>query len=356
MKSIAIKPKYKPLGYTAAMTETVVGMPEFDLNWPKALGEPEASADFRTQNEDFMVYEELGFEPEGEGEHVFLQICKRGENTAWVAKQIARLANVKPMDVGYSGLKDRHAVTTQWFSVYLGNKPEADWQALTSETVTVLQVGRHPQKLRRGMHACNRFTIKLRNFTGDQSITEQRLHWIRAHGVPNYFGDQRFGRGGGNLPQAQRLLVDGERIRDKQLRGLILSAARSYLFNLVLASRIRTQTWLQLLEGDVAVDGFSTGPLWGRGRSLVTGDALALETEALQDFSAWTDALEYVGLSQERRALVMPAGDLTWKWQEQDLVLEFSLGSGCFATALLREVLMLRKVPFVTDQTLPSID
>lgn len=324
------------------MTET--SPPAFSLDWPFACGAPTANAVFRAVPEDFRVDEIFDIEPSGSGEHVMLLVRKRGENTGWVAKQIAELAGVKPMDVGYCGLKDRHAVTTQWFSVYLGTRTEADWTALNSDSVAVLRVARHHQKLRRGMHTGNRFSILLREFDGDRTHTEQRLLWLQAHGAPNYFGDQRFGRGVGNLPRAQRMLVEGERVHDKQLKGLIISAARSYLFNQVLAARVRQQTWLERLEGDVAGSELSTGPLWGRGRPLVSAQLLGLESEILAGFADWANALEHVGLSQERRVLVMPLGDLTWQWEGDGLRLDFHLGVGCFATALLRELAELRQM------------
>lgn len=328
------------------MTDTATAaLPAFSLNWPFVCGAPQASAFFRASAEDFGVDEVLGFEPSGSGEHVLLHLRKRGENTQWLAKQIARVAGVKPMDVGYCGLKDRHAVATQWFSVYLGNKPEPDWQPLQSPSVEILQVARHAQKLRRGMHSGNRFVIVLRQVDGDRQDIERRLLQLRAAGAPNYFGDQRFGREGGNLPQAHKMLVEGERIRDQQLRGLILSAARSYLFNLVVAARVENQTWQQDLPGDIGVNGVASAPLWGRGRPLVSAAALALESSVLAPWKPWTDALEYVGLAQERRALVMPVPDLTWVWRETDLQLSFTLGVGCFATALLRELAELKQMP-----------
>lgn len=321
------------------MTDPV---PSFDLDWPYAYGNPTASGDFRTAPEDFVVDETLGFEPSGEGEHVVLHIRKRGDNTAWVAKQIAELAGVKPMDVGYCGLKDRHAVTTQWFSVYLGKKPEADWQRLNTESTHVLAVDRHSQKLRRGMHEANRFCITLRNVEGDKEALEQRLQQVEAQGVPNYFGEQRFGRDGGNLGQAHRILVEGLRMRDKQKRGLMLSAARSYLFNTVLAARVEASNWLTPLTGEVLDNGLSTGPLWGRGRPLVAEDALALEQQALSEWQAWCDGMEHSGLSQERRKLVLRPQGLQWQWQGDDLVLRFALGTGDFATSVLRELIILR--------------
>ena len=307
------------------------------LNFPYAYGTPSATADFRVEPEDFQVDEVLGFEPAAEGEHVYLQVWKRGENTAWVAEKIAELAQVLVMDVGYCGRKDRHAVTTQWFSVYLPKKDSApDWSLLNSDSIKVLTQSRHSHKLRRGDHINNNFVIRLRNVVFDnRTAFEETLVKLRA-GVPNYYGEQRFGHNGNNLQEAERLLVEGRRIRDKQRRGLYLSAARSYLFNLVLAARVASANWQILLNGET--EAYPTAPLWGRGRPLVTSDVLAFEQQVLEPWAQWCNGLEHAGLSQERRSLVLVPSDFSWRWVEQDVVLAFSLGSGEFATTILREL------------------
>ncbi len=322
--------------------------PDFSLDFPFAYGKPEASAEFRVEPEDFQVDEHLGFEPSGEGEHVYLHIWKRGENTAWVAEKIAELAKINLMDVGFCGRKDRHAVTTQWFSVYLPKKESTpDWSALQSESIKIIAIHRHSHKLRRGDHETNSFVIRLRNLVvADKQRLEQKIQNVLTSGVPNYFGEQRFGREGNNLREAQSMLVDGKRIRDKQKRGLMLSAARSYLFNLVLAERVKQENWLDKIEGEAGVS--PSGPLWGRGRSSAQGAALELENGALSNWSAWCDGLEHVGLAQERRALALVPSCTRWHWLEEDLVVGFTLGSGEFATTILRELAVLH-TPIKTD-------
>ena len=373
-----------------------VSLPKFSLDFPYAYGQPAASASFRVEPEDFKVDETLGFQPVGEGEHVYLQVWKRGENTAWVAEKIAELAKVQVMDVGYCGRKDRHAVTTQWFSVYMPKKElEPDWFALNCETINneaihsetinsetiddeaisnelinsttinddsiksaslkndslknsslknqsikILSVSRHQHKLRRGDHETNRFIIRLRDVDVEDKLAfEQKIARVLTHGVPNYFGEQRFGRNANNLPEAHAILVDGKRIRDKQKRGLMLSAARSYLFNQVLAARVLANNWQELLGGEP--EQFPSAPLWGRGRSTATDAALALEAEAMNAWAEWRDGLEHVGLLQERRALVLRPDAASWRWLDNDVELSFSLGSGEFATTVLRELAQL---------------
>jgi tRNA pseudouridine13 synthase len=316
--------------------------PIFSLDFPYAYGQPEATASFRVEPEDFQVDETLGFEPAGEGEHVYLHVWKRGENTAWVAERIAELAQVQVMDVGYCGRKDRHAVTTQWFSIYLPKKElEPDWAALNSESIKILSVSRHQHKLRRGDHETNRFIIRLCDFVvADKSAFEEKIANVLAQGVPNYYGEQRFGRNANNLPEAHAILVEGKRIRDKQKRGLMLSAARSYLFNQVLTTRVSANNWQMLLGGEPEL--YPTAPLWGRGRSAATGDALLIENAAMEAWAEWRDGLEHAGLSQERRALVLKPEAASWCWIGADLEISFMLGSGEFATTILRELAVLQ--------------
>lgn len=182
------------------------------------------------------------------------------------ARQIARLAGVETRDVGYCGLKDRHALTRQWFSVYLPKGPEPDWSELNSDSVQVIEISRHRQKLRRGQHRANQFVLWLRDVSGDRGAVEQRLKCAAGQGVPNYFGEQRFGIDAGNLQAAERMLVAGSKIKNRSKKSMVLSAARAWLFNQVLAARVEQGLWQQPLEGDVLIDGLPTGPLWGRGR------------------------------------------------------------------------------------------
>lgn len=322
---------------------------QYDLDFPYAYGGPDIRADFRRVPEDFFVDENLGFELSGEGEHVFLHLQKRGDNTEWLARQIARLADVQPMDVGFCGLKDRHAVTRQWFSVYLPKGDEPDWTALNSETVTLLAHKRHRQKLRRGQHRGNGFIIVLRNIKGE--VTSEKIETILAEGVPNYFGEQRFGHGGSNLVDADILLRGERKIKNRARRGMLMSAARSWLFNRVLATRILNdgQSWREPLSGEP--EDSASGPLWGRGRSLASEDTLALEELELTPWLEWCEALEHVGLKQQRRLLMLKPQSVSWNWVEpcegdegQGLRLAFELPPGTYATAILRELAVLNNL------------
>lgn len=325
-----------------------------------AHGGPLGQGVIRQQPEDFIVDEISSVELTGEGEHVCLHIRKRGLNTEDVARQLARLADVKRRDVSFAGLKDRHAVTSQWFSVYLPGVAEPDWQSLDSDDVQVLEVCRNARKLRRGTLAGNLFQITVREFDVDAEMLDARLQDIAQQGVPNYFGSQRFGRGGSNLEQALEMFA-GRRVKREQ-RSHYLSAVRSMLFNRVLSQRVSAGTWNQLLDGEVcmlagsrgffvidkvdetlqqrllAQDIHPSGPLWGKGELPSQYLAHDLETTVLSGFADWCKGLEKAGLKMERRSLRLIAEDLQWTYADKMLVLTFSLPAGCFATAVLREI------------------
>ena len=327
---------------------------------PPAWGDPPGCAVIRSCPEDFMVSEQLGFEPSGEGEHVFLYVQKRNLNSADLQQRIADLAGVPPRDIGLSGLKDRNAVTRQWFSVGMAGRTEPDWQALQSAgDVQVLSVERHLRKLRRGVHKANRFTLVLRELRGDRVALEQRLQLLRDEGVPNYFGEQRFGRQGSTLEQARRWLSSGRKIT-RNKRGLYLSALRSYLFNRLLAERVEAGSWNTVLNGDVCMlqgtrslftceqvdddicaraasgDIHPGLPLWGRGTSPAGPQRARQQAESLKDDLDICEFLESAGLELSWRPARMLADDFCWQFcDDGNLQLDFSLGAGSYATALL---------------------
>lgn len=336
---------------------------------PTASGPVPARGTIRATPEDFQVDEVLGFEPDGEGEHLLLQLRKRQTNTHWLAGELARLANIPPRDVSYAGMKDRQAVTTQWFSLRMAGRPEPDWNLLQSDLIQILQVHRHRRKLRRGALRGNRFLIRVRHLDDHREALEQRLIRLRESGMPNYFGEQRFGHDYQNLALAeQRFSATRSRMK-RHLRGLVISAVRAQLFNQVLAQRISQGNWNRPLPGDYfkldgSRSGFAddpdqqaelsercqsqdihpSGPLWGRGRTLVEGVAGELEDRALSAFGAWREGLEHVGLEQERRPLRVRLQDLTWRFTgEGCLALGFFLPAGSFATVLLRELIEYHK-------------
>lgn len=314
--------------------------------------------------EDFQVDEQLHFTPTGDGEHVLLQIRKRHTNTDWLAGQLAKQAKVKPVDVSYAGLKDRHAVTTQWFSIRLVNQPEPEWRQLMGPDIEILQSIRHHRKLRRGALQANHFILTLRDLTGDHGELEQRLQRVVQQGVPNYFGSQRFGHQFENLNQVAAMFTGELQVRDRHKRSLYLSSARSLLFNQVLSERVKRGLWNQAIPGDVMqlanshalfvidevddnlvsrlanFDIHPTGPLWGRGHSMTQVQAAEMETDLLSNYTAWCLGLEQAGMQQERRALRLCVQNFQWEFlEEETLQLRFQLVAGAYATTVLREVI-----------------
>lgn len=329
---------------------------------------PKCEALIRSCPEDFQVIEQLGFEPEGQGEHVFLYIRKRGENTDWVARQLANFAQISPRDVSYAGKKDRHAVTEQWFCVKFPIKRNLNWKLFGGDSVEVLKAVRHPRKLRLGTLKGNTFKLRLRQVS-DMDELKARVELVSKTGVPNYFGEQRFGHDYGNLYKGISLLKGELQERQRNKKGIYISAVRSWLFNQLLSSRIKLELWNELLDGDALMisgsqscfveeqadkelrERFScgaltlTGPLWGRGDMMPTGVAEKWERDQLSVWSDISDLLENVSLKQERRALKLQPENLSLESiSDTECWLEFGLTSGSFATSVLRE-LCITSVP-----------
>ena len=330
---------------------------------PRGHGPPPARAALSADPEDFRVTEIEKFLPTGEGTHAWVRVRKRGANTEEVAAALARTAGTPRSAVGFAGMKDRLAVAVQWFSVDLAGRAEPRWEALESDAVEVLEVARHPRKLRRGALLGNRFEIVLRDVTVRGPGLDARLRSIRAGGVPNYFGPQRFGRDGANLRLARSLLVERRRIRDRHRRGLALSAARAHVFNRVLAARVVAAAWAAPVSGDVMMlDGrgsvfaiervdeetaaraargeiHPTGPLWGRGARLVAGAARDVEDRAVAEAAPLCEGLERERVSQDRRALRVNVPGIEGGIESQGRVsLAFTLPPGAYATTVLREI------------------
>lgn len=333
--------------------------------WHYLHGEPSAQGRLKTVPEDFKVREDLGFAPCGEGEHILLYIRKRGQNTQWIARELARVAGVTQREVTWAGLKDRHAVTEQWFGVHLPGKAEPDFSSLENADVQILARARHNKKLKIGALKGNWFELVVNELTiSDPAELESRLTAIATRGVPNYYGDQRFGHHFGNIAQA-RAMFNGRKVKDRNKRSMYLSAARSYLFNLAASARLSAGLSEQLLNGDCLMLAgtqsfftinednplddklqarFDTGdvrlsaPLWGRGRLPSVDAAAALELAALTEQASLCQGLENQGLKQERRALLLKPQEMIWQLEGERLQLSFWLPAGSYATSVVREL------------------
>ena len=301
----------------------VPGEPWHDELFKTRMTHPEVEASVKRTAADFIVREHLGYGLLGAGEHVYLDLTKTHANTDWVARQIADFAEVRQQDVGYAGRKDRHGVTRQWFSVYLPQR-NPEWSELKVEGVDVHQITRHQSKLRRGEIKANEFRVLLYfDAETDRERIDDRLAKVRSEGFPNYFGPQRFGRGLHNLKRADQLLRAG--LRQGGDRSMLISAARSWLFNCFLSSR--------LSSGDLK----GVGPLYGKSRDPQPG-----ESELKPLYSAWVKGLRKLGVRVGERQLVSVPDGLAWEYGEDALELSFRLGPGSYATSMLSEVFIVR--------------
>ncbi len=338
-----------------------------DLGWntlERAFGAPVLRAAFKQRPEDFQVDELLGFEPDGAGDHLLLHVEKIGLTTFDAQHILARHFRVPLRDTGFAGMKDKQGVTRQWFSVPL-RKAGMAMESLQHPQLRVLRSARNGRKLRRGAHKGNRFRIVLRDAHGDESMIFARVNKIATCGVPNYFGAQRFGHGESNVPAALAWFR-GESPPPRAQRSLLLSAARSYLFNVYLSRRVGKGNWDGWIDGEVMalagsastfasakataeelqrrlfeMDLHATGPLWGRGRLPVTGEALRQESALAEEFPVLCAGLAAHGLEQERRPLRMQVRELQARFDSGNLVLDFTLGRGEYATSMLRELVQL---------------
>ncbi len=348
------------------MNATLLQPLKWPVEWAYASDIPNSKAHLKIHCSDFLVTEDLGYEPCGEGEHVYLDITKTDTNTDFLARNIAKFAGVPVRQVNYAGLKDRRGVTRQWFGVHLPGKSEVvdpDWQSLQSSQLHLHQVIRHQRKLKTGVHQGNFFAIRLRDITQSEAL-EKKLEFISQQGAPNYFGDQRFGRQGGNLALALSM-IQGKRIKDRFKRGMALSSIRSYLFNQLLSERVSDGSWLKASVGERCMfsDGFSqfdavslsdlasvqqridrgdlapTGPMVGRVGCPALTPASLYEAKILAPWQPWIDALIEQDMTAQRRSLRLWPKDFTWRWCEKNVLeLNFHLMRGSYATALIREL------------------
>lgn len=332
-------------------------------DWPYFLGAPQAEGTIRSNPRDFVVEEIPRVQPEGEGSHLWIWVEKRSANTDWVAKELARVTDSVPRDVGYAGLKDRHAITRQWFSVPFSSTTRENLENAEIEGVNILESHQHTRKLKRGTLNGNRFHLRIRQLTGDIAGITSRLEQIRATGVPNYFGPQRFGHSGQNVEQGFKLLSQRARL-PRNKRSIYLSALRSYLFNHVLAERVRRGDWNQVIDGDLVMlngtqsifpceksdtdiedrvrrlDIHPTGPMPGENGTQPTGLAAEMEKTVLDNWPQLTALLSAQGVQASRRSLRLYPAGLEWDFSDSDLELVFTLPPGTYATTVLREILV----------------
>lgn len=330
-------------------------------DWAHAHGRPTHHCLLKRHPDDFHVTEQFAFERCGEGEFLYLDVEKIGINTVDAASHLSSALGLHPRQISWSGLKDKQAVTRQWFSLHLPGVPDPDLRLINSSAMTVLSAVRHNRKLRRGTHQSNQFRIRLRSVSGDHEILNDRLRSIRHFGVPNYFGDQRFGKSGQNITGVIRAYSSGRMPRNRHLKGIYHSTARAYLFNDCLQARVIDDCWNRAVSGELFIlDGTQSwfGPeqeteairerlksadihpscaLWGRGLLESTNQSREYDQRA-RSMEHLTTGLEAAGLRQERRATRLIPRAFEFDWSGDDLVLSFDLQKGQYATALIREL------------------
>ncbi|EJK9926830.1 tRNA pseudouridine(13) synthase TruD [Cronobacter sakazakii] len=326
-------------------------------------GQPQGQGRLKASPSDFQVVEDLGFAPDGDGEHLLVRIRKTGCNTRAVADALAKFLGIAAREVSFAGQKDKYAVTEQWLCARLPGKEMPAMRAFTLEGCEVLEFARHRRKLRLGALKGNRFSLVLRDITHRDEI-EQRLGLIGEKGVPNYFGPQRFGRGGSNIYQAKRWAQTGQPPRERNKRGFALSAARSLMFNTLVSERLQRFGVNQVMDGDALqlagrgswfvatpeeltdlqarVDNgelLITAALPGSGDWGTQHAALTFEQTTLADETELLTLLTREKVEAARRAMLLFPRELRWQWQDDaTLEVSFWLPAGSFATSVIREL------------------
>ncbi len=336
----------------------------FDQLFP-TINSVSASGIIRSQADDFIVLEHNDIEFTESGEHLWLKVEKTNSNTAWVATQISSACKVPARQVGYAGLKDRHAITQQWFSVQLPKIRELDEiKAKLPDEVKIIEHHWHKSKIKTGFLTCNEFRLKVRNITGDTAQINHNIATLMTQGAPNYFGPQRFGHHMGNIEKANDWFSGKTKVNNKNLRGLLISTARSHIFNQILAYRIKNNTWDQVIDGDIiqlngshswfhandatnnelterlaAFDIHLTAALWGEDGVQSSANCAELEQNNANEFPIYQQGFKLFRVKQDRRAIRVVPMDLSHTWDNEDLLLNFKLLPGAYATGILREIL-----------------
>lgn len=318
----------------------------------------------RHQPEDFIVIEHNDVSFTESGEHLWLQVEKINSNTAWVATQISSACKVPARQVGYAGLKDRHAITQQWFSVQLPKIRDLDEiKAKLPDGVTIISNHWHKSKIKTGFLTCNEFNLRIRNIEGDRAQIEENIQSIKSQGVPNYFGPQRFGHDLNNIQQAKDWFTGTIKVNNKNLRGILISTARSHIFNLIVAHRITHNIWDQVIPGDILqldqshswfpshdatndeltqrltdFDIHLTAALCGEDQVQSTEQCALIESQIASTQTEYQTGFITHRVKQDRRAIRIYPNQLAHQWDDQDLYLKFKLQTGAYATSVLREI------------------
>lgn len=320
---------------------------------------PKQTALLKAECADFVVKEQLGYDMSGDGEFVAVKVRKTDCNTLFVGEQLAKFAGISARNMSYAGLKDRKAVTEQWFSLQMPGQQTPDFSQFSLEGVEILDVTRHQRKIRIGSLQGNHFEILLRNAEETDEL-KVRLDFLAKNGFPNYFTKQRFGRDGNNLTQALRWANGEINVKDRNKRSFYLSAARSEMFNLIVSKRMELNLAQQILVGDVLQlngshswfvvdesedlaqlqqrlaqqDVLLTAPLIGEEEK----SAVNFENEIFAQHQALFALMRQERMKAARRPILMQPQQFQWQFEPNGLRLQFALPAGSYATALIREL------------------
>ena len=320
---------------------------------------PKQTALLKAECADFVVKEQLGYDMSGDGEFVAVKVRKTDCNTLFVGEQLAKFAGISARNMSYAGLKDRKAVTEQWFSLQMPGQSTPDFSQFSLDGVEILDVTRHQRKIRIGSLQGNHFEILLRNAEETDEL-KVRLDFLAKNGFPNYFTEQRFGRDGNNLTQALRWANGEIKVKDRNKRSFYLSAARSEIFNLILSKRMDLNLAQQILVGDVLQlngshswfvvdesedlaqlqqrlaqqDVLLTAPLIGEEEK----SAVDFEHEIFAQYQALFALMRQERMKAARRPILMQPQQFQWQFEPNGLRLQFDLPAGSYATALIREL------------------
>lgn len=325
---------------------------------------PQQIGRLKAEFADFIVREELGYPLTGEGEFVAVKIRKTNANTLFVGEKLAEFVGISAKNMSYAGLKDRHGITEQWFCLHLAGQATPDFSTFQLEGVEILEVTRHNRKIRVGSLAGNHFELLLRDVVKTEEL-KQRLAQLQAVGFANFFAEQRFGRDGHNLTQAQRWAKGEIKVKDRHKRSFYLSAARSEIFNLIVSARIQSGSINQVKENDIVQLVGSNSWFVAKAEELaelnqrlkqqdivltaaLIGEDSLNQTAPVEEQQIIAQHADLLTLMQKermksaRRAMIAQAQDLHWQFEPEGLRLQFYLNAGSYATSLVRELIELK--------------
>lgn len=315
--------------------------------------------------EDFVVEEIPVYQPEGEGEHLFVHITKKGITTKEVQKALAGIYHVNTRDVNFAGIKDKQAIASQYFSVWLKNKENKELAYKLEEELPlkINSLTYHRKKIKQGHLLANAFNIKISQpeYSPEQAITQIQhiIDIIHRKGLPNFYGQQRFGIEGDNAQKGYEILTGKRKEKNKWFRRFLLSAYQSHLFNHYLVLRINQGLYEKIMEGDIAKKHDTgglfvvenkieeqkrlenkeicyTGPIFGKKMKATKGEAAQLEEKILADnHVAWEDLLQAKLNGTRRQGIIIPV--IQANKEEEGIRLRFTLPKGAYATIVLRE-------------------